>query len=171
MLETLHRIYDYSTERLRYAEGKNAALLAVNTLIFFRLNDSSLAKLFLHNTLYLIMLLLFSVSILICVISLMARLNIPKMMKKKKVISIDSNEKFDNVLSSLKMSVHTPQTYVTKLAEKLNKPDYEPLPLEVDYAEHIIVNSRIILFKFRCFQCATIATMAGVTCFILIKIL
>ena len=103
--------------------------------------------------------------------SFIAQLNIPKMMKMKGMMGSKKHSDFDNLLSSLRMAEYLPKDYAKKLAEKNNLAGYEPSPLEIDYAEHVIVNAKVILYKFNCFRYATISMMLGMLCIIVIKVL
>lgn len=173
MLDILQKIYEISAERLRYAESKNGAMLAVNSLIFFKVLESSLGFPQSRSLLilYCLSILFFSTTILICSVSFIAQLNIPKMMKQRKRSFTKKNMEFDNLISSLKMAQYLPNDYVAKLAHKHNQPNHKPSPLEVDYAEHIIVNAKVILFKFNCFRTAMVCMISGLFFVIIIKIL
>ena len=100
MLDILHKIYEISADRLCYAESKNGALLAVSALIFFRVIDSTLNLPLTLKIPHYVSILFFSIAILICIVSFMAQLNIPKMMREKKHAKPKTSADFDNLLST-----------------------------------------------------------------------
>lgn len=166
----LQKIYDVTTERKRYAESKNGALLAVTSLIFFRLMDSKLVVAPILKPLYFISLVSFAIAIIICVSSFVPRLNIPKMMRKERTKLPEQYGDFNNLLSSIRMAYYLPNEYVKELLVKIGKPDNVITLIDVDYSEHIIVNSKIVLFKFKCFHNAMIFMLLGMVGSIIVKI-
>ncbi|OUR95517.1 hypothetical protein A9Q84_16930 [Halobacteriovorax marinus] len=168
--DSLQKIYDYSSERMRYAEGKNGALLAVTALVFFRMMDSNLVVSPILKPIHFISIFCFALAILICVSSFVARLNIPKMMKKGKQELPEKYVSFNNLLSSIRLAHYKPEEYTKQLAHKLGRDEKEVTQLDIDYAEHIIVNSMIIITKYRCFHYATLCMMVGMCSAITVKI-
>lgn len=165
----LQKIYDLTWERLRYAESKNGALMAVTSLIFFRMMDSSQIHVGYLKSLYFLSLVFFSTTIIICVYSFVPVLNIPKLMNKKHKKMPSNFGDFNNLLSSIRLGSYDPKEYAESLAIKINQPDRVILPIDMDYAEHIVVNSKIVLFKFKCFQGAMVCMLFGMVLGIAVK--
>jgi hypothetical protein len=166
----LQRIYDLTWERLRYAESKNGAVMAVTSLIFFRMLDSSHVYQGYFKSLYFLSLVFFSTTIIVCVYSFVPVLNIPKLMGKKHKKMPSNFGDFNNLLSSIRLGSYDPKEYAESLATKINLLDKEILPIDMDYAEHIIVNSKIVLFKFKCFQIAMVCMLFGMILGMAVKI-
>lgn len=167
----LQKIYDLTWERLRYAESKNGALLAVTSLIFFRMMDSSNIHLAHLKGLYFLSLLFFSITIIVCVYSFVPVLNIPKLMNKEHKKMPSNFGDFNNLLSSIRLGSYDPKEYAESLSMKINQQNRVLLPIDMDYAEHIVVNSKIILFKFKCFQAAMICMLLGMVIGITVKMI
>ena len=114
-------------------------------------------------------LIFFVIAILICISAFVARLNVPKMIRKGYTRLPSKYNDFDNLLSSIRAAYYKPKDYAEKLAIKLGMPDHQLTPIELDYVEHIIVNSKIVIYKFMCFRYATVCMLVGMICTVLVK--
>jgi len=166
----LQEIYRLTAERLRYAEGKNGALLAVTSLVFFRMMDAKLIILPSLKVIYLMSLLSFSVAIIITVYSFVPILNIPRVMNKEKKKLPKHYNGFNNLLSSIRISHYGHKDYVENLLAKVEEDNIQIKGIDLDYSEHIIVNSKVVLFKFKCFHRAMIFMLIGTVCAIIVKL-
>ena len=167
--ENLEKIYDISSERLRYAEGKNGALLAINSIVLFRLLGMDNLATSQFKFIYIVAIQFLCATSALTLISIIGRLNIPKMMKQKKDHLPKKYENFDNLLSSLRLAYYCPEEYARSVMNKLHLKDHELLPIEIDYAEHIISNAKVVLFKLKCFSAASICLLVGAVLIIMIK--
>jgi hypothetical protein len=166
----LQEIYRLTSERLIYAEGKNGALLAVTSLVFFRMMDTNLIVLPSLKLVYFTSLLFFAFSIVITVYSFIPILNIPRMMKKKKPTLPEDYNSFNNLLSSLRIAHYGYKDYTNNLLAKLEDPEIRVAEVDLDYSEHIIVNSKVVLFKFKCFHSAMVCMLIGTITAIIVKL-
>ncbi|MFT6633909.1 MAG: hypothetical protein ACJAS4_003882 [Bacteriovoracaceae bacterium] len=172
MIDHLHKIYEYSTERIRYAEGKNGALLAISGLVLFRL--LSLEELLTTKTIgfYFSGLALFTLGIIVSLLAIVARWNIPRLMRNQHKLSPPPHlAKFDNILSSIRVCYFTPEEFARLLATKLGLTNHQISPIEIDFAEHIIANSKVIIFKYKCFRFGMVCMIIGVLCTITVKLI
>ncbi|MCO4755800.1 MAG: hypothetical protein KC478_15065, partial [Bacteriovoracaceae bacterium] len=118
---------------------------------------------------YIVAILLLCATSALTLISIIGRLNIPKMMKQEKDHLPKKYENFDNLLSSLRLAYYCPVDYANSVMNKLNLKDHELLPIEIDFAEHIISNAKVVLFKLKCFRAATICMLIGAFLIVLLK--
>jgi hypothetical protein len=146
MIDHLHKIYEYSTERIRYAEGKNGALLAISGLVLFKL--LSLEELLTTKTIvfYFSGLALFTLGIIVSLLAIVAKWNIPRLMRNQHKLS--------------------PPPHLAKfarlLADKLGLTNHQISPIEIDFTETIIANSKVIIFNYKCFRFRMVCMIIGV---------
>lgn len=146
----LQFIFSNVNEWLKFAENKNAALLAANSAVLFALirvvSSQTFAPLLQFYTFIVILLLLFSAGC--CLISFIpsTRFVTP---------SPDQAPKpEDNLLFYGDISHYETRSYLHALYDQEGqKPEKFP-QVEEDYAEQIITNSRIALWKYNWFAVA-----------------
>lgn len=139
---------------LKFAENKNALLLATNSGLFF-----GLLKLYTDEktVVYLLPLGVIILSSIICSLSF-----IPKI-KVSGFYSNNSKNEKDNLLYFGDISKYTPVEYLEMLSLEINQ-------LNNYYANQIVVNSQIALTKFTLFNYAIKLSIFAIFIFILIFI-
>ena len=70
-------------------------------------------------------------------------------------------DKRDSLLYFRHIAWHTPDSYLEALAQATNKRTKEPAPIEKLYAEQIVMNSQIALYKYRWFSVALWMTLTA----------
>lgn len=152
MEEKLEFIFKNVNNWLKFAEAKNAALLAFNLGIIF--GTLRLYSNFTHveNDLCwleyygILALSLLSVSAIICLLSYVPRMEIP-WLKQKEGIELHTK----NVLFFGDIALFSPQNYITELA-KINGVSAPESGMYLEnIASQIIVNSRIAVTKYKMF--------------------
>lgn len=161
MEDRLKYILSLVNNWLKFAESKNAALLAADTTLAL-----GLLKMLQSNVLsnqFLILYISFSILILIlsaiiCLISFLPQLIIPWL------ATTHRPSETDNLLFYGDIAKYDPQRYLLLLHNQVTKDTPEIDLYEEDIAEQIIVNSRIALRKFRLFNMALwLNVVAGLT--------
>lgn len=157
----LEYIFNNVNDWLKFAEAKNAALLAFNIGVIVgvaRLIEFEFNKILSDlSTAYIVAgLMLLVISSLICLLSFIPRLHIPWISYKEKP-NMNRNTLFFNDISS-----HVPKTYLEECSKKMG----EGLPNNTEYLEdlatQIIVNSRIALVKYYLFSGAIWITLSAI---------
>ncbi|ODS34918.1 hypothetical protein BEH94_02490 [Candidatus Altiarchaeales archaeon WOR_SM1_SCG] len=150
----LKEISNNVNELLKFAEAKNAGLIAFNcavALAMVSLLNGELSQLWKYLIIYIIGMNI--ISLFIVMSSLFAQTN-PKNFKQK-------IEKDDNLLFIGTISHMTPKTYIEKLKEKYNLESTNE-NLEIDLARQLIIISQITARKFNLFNIALCFTFAGI---------
>jgi hypothetical protein len=156
MVDTLKDIFDNVNNWLKFAEVKNATLIAGNGVMIFGvmkiLNDLNLNQYAIYY-IYFSMILLF-ISLVISLISFMSKLKIPDFLLHSE------STKSDNLLFFGDIVKYREQTYLKKIHELLASETTSEL--DFMYVQQIIVNSKIAINKFKLFNVALNFTIAGI---------
>lgn len=159
MEERLQYLLTNVNDWLKFAESKNAALLAANVAVAFGLMSQFQGK---SNIPYWvpiytsIVTICFILSSGICLLSFVPKLQIPHKPPKKKS-GKKQNMVFYGHIAGLSI-----QDYLSALYERNGLDPNKATPFEKDFAEQIIVNSDIALWKYKCFGVALTLTMVGI---------
>jgi hypothetical protein len=140
-----------ASDWLKFAESKNAALLAGNGVVIFGLLSlvdgkqflCAGAKYYFYSALSMVVL-----SALVCLISFLPKLSIPWLFPKR-----ISNAR-DNLVFYGDIAIHDPPTYLRALYNQVGPELDHTDPFEADLAEQVIINSRIALKKYHLFSLA-----------------
>lgn len=157
MEENLRTIFANVNEWLKFAEAKNAALVAANGAALFGAlglltGDKPLAS-WLH--LYLIELAVCLLAgLVIAFISFLPEIQIPQARAR-------TPRPGENLLFYGDIALHSPDTYLNALRSLYGFQNDPAVPIESHYAEQIVVNSRIAVRKYRRFNNALWMTLAG----------
>jgi len=151
MEDRLRYVLSNVNEWLKFAEAKNAALLAANSAVVIgalRLADGKvflfpLAEYYFHFSIAMV-----SLGGLICLLSFMPRLDIPWLLPT--ALSRDK----DNLVFYGHISGYDPPAYVKALHHQSGNVVKTVDPFEEDLAEQAIINSRIALKKYHLFNIA-----------------
>ena len=147
MKQTLKYILGIGLENLKYAEGKHAISIALSSAILvfvseYLLNVSRLATVF-----SLISIVFFAISIGFNVFALMSRETIIKQAKK-----IKPNKKIESKINFTyyeDIAYFDAGTYLTYLIDDYGFPkNYEVDAFEIDLAQQILMNAKVISIKF-----------------------
>jgi hypothetical protein len=145
MEEKLRYILTMVNEWLKFAEAKNGALLVADTAILFGvftvLNRSAAQRVFIYLAVVLVI-----VSAISSLVSFIPQLKVLSFTSKKRT------GKKANLLFYGDIAEHDPQSYIEALHAESGTESKVIEPMEVDYAQQIITNSRIAVRKYRCFN-------------------
>jgi hypothetical protein len=158
MEDRLHRILALVNEWLKFAEAKNAALLAANSAIIF----GSLKVL--ETSPPLPRWLLIYIYLAIVAVALAASLSLLSFLPKTRLPWLGSTKRptpEDNLLFYGDIACYDPRSFLEALYRQAGTNFSQPDSLEEDYAEQIIINSRIALSKFRFFSLALWITVSA----------
>ncbi len=158
--EKLNLIYQHVNDMIKFAEAKNAGLIAFNGAVIIGsislikdIADKISENLYLYSFLYLIFVLLMNIiSLFIALTSLTAYL-------RHKELSVEFCES-DNLHFFGTIANYTPQLYLEEFKKKY-KLKSENQAYEFDMARQIIIVSQIAKQKFKLFNKALIWTFAG----------
>jgi hypothetical protein len=157
-VKELHHILALVNEWLKFAEAKNAALLIAASAVVLGV-PSVAAQLQLCSSwtaIYVTWLIaLAALSALVAAFSLLPRTRIPWLLPSTPP-QLPGNVLFYGEIHKL-----DPDTYLNSLRSKLGLLG-DPIPIERDYAEQIIVNSRITMEKYTLFSIALWTLLFGV---------
>lgn len=154
----LQLVLGFVNDWLRFAEAKNAALLAANSAIVFGLLRSlvSLQSLPAWVSIYLYVAIgAIGVSAALSMLSFVPRIRLPWIAATRR----PSAE--DNLLFYGDITGYGARSYLEALYQRSAIEPPEVSDLEEDYAEQIIVNSRIALMKYRFFAFAAWITLSA----------
>lgn len=159
MEERLEKIFSNVNEWLRFAETKNASIVGANAVAIF-----GIAKLFTDNAHlnqwlkgYLILLIVCAViGGILALCSFLPRINIPWLESGEK------EQPHHNLIFYSDIAKYEPKQYLSSLYKLHGTTVEEFSKLENDYAEQIVVNSRITLKKYEFFRTALWITIAGI---------
>jgi|Deesub1362A_J573_1020465.scaffolds.fasta_scaffold04695_5 hypothetical protein len=161
----LREILDLVNQWLKFAEAKNAALLAANSTIAFALLKSlqqfGSLPLWLNIYVYIAIALLF-ISAALSLLSFIPKTHIPWIASTRRP-AIE-----DNLLFYGHIAAYDAKSYLKALYRETGADKIEPSGLEEDYAEQIIINSRISLAKYRLFAAGACITLSAILTPILI---
>jgi len=157
--EMLEKAFANVNEWLKFAEQKNAALVAFNSAVLFGfLNLPAPVKEnpFLHAYIIAACIFIF-MGAMVSLISFIPKLRIPWKISNKQTNSKDNFLFFGHIAN------YTPEKYLADFAKSLNCPEalLSETVIEKMYAEQIVVNARIANNKYACFTVAVGLTLSG----------
>jgi len=159
MEERLKYILTQVNDWLKFAEAKNAALLAVNSALIFGtisiLNEKCFFPIWLLIYLY-IALVVVIIATAICLISFIPNTKIPLISSKMNLL------KGGNPIYYGDIAEHNVDSYLESLYQSTGLEFKGIKDIEKKYAEQIICNSRIAVKKFRLFSTALWLTVSCV---------
>ncbi|MDQ7003442.1 MAG: DUF5706 domain-containing protein [Ghiorsea sp.] len=137
MDEKLKEIFYNINDWLKYAEAKSATLIAVNGALIFGISDviSSFNTTGFLTSYLVFCLVLCSISLAICLLSVIPSLKMPWDAKPKGVLPTD------NIFYFADIAKYTPQTFLKKLAKRINEEHHTFSGYQQDLTQQIIVNS------------------------------
>lgn len=158
MEERLKHVLENVNEWLRFAENKNAALVAFNSAVGFgvvaiRNETEGLPKW--AGSYLIVVALLLLLGIIASLLSFLPQLRLPWFFARSRIDARDSLLYFGHIAR------FTPDTYIDAFAQATNKRTKERAPIEKLYAEQIVMNSQIALYKYRWFLVAFWLTLAA----------
>ncbi len=158
MEERLKSVFDNVNEWLKFAEKKNAALIAFDSAVAFGvigiLKDVEGLPRWIDWYLgFLVVLLLLGT--IFSLLSFLPQLRVPWIFPRSR------RDKRDSLLYFGHIAWHTPDSYIEALAQATNKRTKEPAPVEKLYAEQIVRNSQIALNKYLWFSAALWVTLTA----------
>jgi hypothetical protein len=158
MEERLRAILSIVAEHLKFAETKNATLFAANAAsVFASLQVLAGIKDKEWVERYLILLIVCSaLSALIVLVSFLPQTSIPWLSRGRHSKSKQSLMFFGHIQH------YDPQAYLSALYDACEILHPKPVPIEIMYAEQIVVNSKIASRKYTCFRYAIWITLAGI---------
>lgn len=158
MEDRLRMILGLVNDWVKFAEAKNAALLAATSAIVLGILTALEAfpplPWWLLGYVYLATGAIVLAASL-CLLSFLPRTRLPWLGSMRR----PSPE--DNLLFYADIACYDPRTFLETLYSRSGVRSGQPNPLEEDYAEQIIVNSRIALAKFRFFSLALWITISA----------
>ncbi len=163
MEERLKNIFANINDWLKFAEAKNAAIIAFNGATLFGIlqiiaNKKLTDLLIVHYFLW-AFIILEILGILIALFSFLPELKIPLLGSKKRKL----DPKKDNLLFFGHIVKFKPEEYLRALYASIGLEKKEGFEkLELHFANQIIVNSKISLRKYHFFRIALWLTIAGI---------
>jgi len=172
MQDVLETIFGNVNDWLKFAEAKSATLLAANGLVIFGILRLTQNKAIsgVESCILAFVVGLFSISLLLCLASLIPSLELPFIRKKY------SKKDSDNLLYFAHIENYTPTAYLNALykAKQATSSNASTAgsysELEKMYAKQIITNSVIASYKYSVFKKAIWATLLGGICSIFLLI-
>ena len=153
--KSLIEIHKNVVDWLKFAEAKNAGLLAGNLAVIFGIAKvDSLVGATLHTFagLYFWNVIVFcGMSAALCLVSIVPQIHIPLLWAKKENIK-------SNLIFFGSIATHTRDTYIQKFEEATQTPLTQ---LERDLAGQIVVNSKIAKRKFTSFKWSAWLTLSA----------
>ena len=145
MEERLRYILTTVNEWLKFAEAKNGALLAADIALLFGvfklLNELTGREVFIYFAIVLVIL-----SAISNLVSFIPQLKLSSFTPRKRT------EKEASLIFYGHIAKYEPQSYVKALYAESGAEPAAIAQIEVDYAQQIIINSRIAVRKYLCFN-------------------
>ena len=145
MEERLRYILTTVNEWLKFAEAKNGALLVADIALLFGvfrlLNESTGQKVFIYLAIFLVI-----VSAISSLVSFIPQLKLSSFTPRKRT------EKEASLIFYGHIAKYEPQSYIKALYAESGSAPAAIASIEVDYAQQIIINSRIAVRKYLCFN-------------------
>ena len=144
----LKDIFDNVNSWLKFAESKNAALIAFNSAAGFGLASllaSSKLTLSPVHVYACLCILLLGLGAVAGLISFLPRLRIPWSFSKTRINA------WDNLLFFGHIARYTPERYLDSLSKLVETEARNFTDMQRIYAEQIVINSQITMYKYRCF--------------------
>lgn len=157
--EQLVFIFGQVNEWLKFAEAKNAALVAAATAVIFGITQS-VDKILDWDQQYktwflLMMLVLLAFGGLCALLSFLPRTQIPFVLKKEEAKQSHNLIFFGDIMK------YDPETYLKELCRRMSVTT-PPTSMNQQLAEQIVVNARIAAMKYTWFKVALWFVLAGV---------
>ena len=152
---TLNNVNDW----LKFAEAKNGALLAANLAAMFGVTSKDFQDTYLEHlcSFYSVApIVLLLISFLICLISFAPKIAIPAASKEEK------STEGANLIFYGDIARFETFPYLKALTKASGLQTQEFNKVDASYAAQIIINSRIALKKYYCFNWALLFTMAAI---------
>ena len=156
--DALERRFKVVNDWLQFAEKKNATLLVLNAGAIWgvsRLLEDEKSLEFLAHGLFWLGLIPIGVSVIICVLSLLPNLKIEILEKATDICESDNSLFFGDIAK------YSPDQYLELLRSCYQLTDMQFLKSHRDYAEQLIVNSRIAKRKYTTFVFSSHLTVYG----------
>lgn len=159
MLEQLERILDYINTWLKFAEAKNAMIIALNgAAIFNAIHLLELTRI--ASTTYLkIYIAIFCFLAFLALLTSLASF-IPKT-NLDDLFGFEVTPSKNNLLFFGNLAKYSTDSLISELSGSMALSDYTPNSIEKDYAEQIIINSKIAMKKYNYFKLAVWLTIYG----------
>lgn len=145
MEERLRYILTIVNEWLKFAEAKNGALLVADIALLFGvfrlLNESTGQKVFIYLAIFLVI-----VSAISSLVSFIPQLKLPSFTPRKRA------GKEASLIFYGHIAKYEPRSYISALYAESGGEPAAIASIEVDYAQQIIINSRIAVRKYLCFN-------------------
>lgn len=159
MNEKLKTIFTVVHEMVKFAETKNAVLLALNGSavlgILKIISDDNICSIWIKY--YLFGFIFFAIiGLTTSLLSFFPRLKLPF------ILCEGNPSPDDNLLLYTDICKYNEHSYIDALATSLNEPAKKHLPFDMFYANQILVNSRIALRKYKLFRIALWCTLAAI---------
>ena len=161
MLEDkLKDIFENVSRWLGFAEGKNAALIAFDSAVAFglislRFQENILKSQHIFSCYLDWCILLLGLGVMAALISFLPKTKLPW------AFSQDKTDKSDNLIFFGHIAKYSPQKYLISIRETLKPEQVENNKIVIDYAEQIVINSRITVSKFWWFTLGLSLTLAA----------
>jgi hypothetical protein len=156
--QQLKSVCDNVGQWLRFAEGKNAALVAFNSAVSFGVIKilSESAGLALWVRWYLTVAI-----VLLCLGTVASLFSFSPQLRLPWIFPRSRTDARDNLLYFGHIAAYTPEAYIEAFAHSVTAQAKEPTHVERMYAEQIIMNSQIALSKYYWFLAALWLTLAA----------
>ena len=158
MEQKLKDILENMNSWLKFAENKNAAIIAFNSAVLFGIVSiliqvTVIPRVIRYYLCFAVLMLGFG--IISSLLSFLPQLRLPWFFTRAL-----ADEK-DNLLYFGHAARYTPDSYVKTFSKVLKRKVDQTTPLEKWYAEQIVMNSRIAMYKYRWFMVALWFTIAA----------
>ena len=168
MEEKLKFIFNNVNDLLKFAEAKNGVIIAFNGAVIFQLFE--IIKDINSSNIYFICLIVligfWILSFIIALISFFPIINNTLFSRKNK-----RKANKDNLIFYGDIAKYKEEEYLQALSSSFKAEDYSCTNFEKNCANQIIINSRIALNKFKCFQISLVLNLLGATIPLLILLI
>ena len=158
MEDKLKDIFENVNNWLKFAEAKNATIVAGNGLLIFGicrlLKDTSINEWILYYIYFVIFIML--LSFVVALISFIPNVKLPHYLY--------NNKKSDNLLFFGSIMHYNEDSYLKELNESLglNSEEYKTKKINKMYAQQIIINSQIAMKKYNIFNISLHLTLFAI---------
>lgn len=136
---------------LHFAEAKNGALIAFNMSLITFITTSETND---------FIILLIVLSLLLSLLSFIPNFNLFGKFFLSKNLSKENLVYYEHILN------YSKEEYLKRICEKCNVNIKETSDMHLDYADEIIINSKITSTKYNIFKCAIILTIVAILIFL-----
>ncbi len=156
MEERLRFILSLVNDWLKFAEAKNGVLLAVDLGILVALSGSISSSLLPKVTMLFAIVLVF-----LAVVAVLVSF-IPQTRLRNSIRAPATLQQGSSLLFFAHIAEYEPDSYMKALYSQIHQDTTVVSSLELDYSGQIITNSRIALFKYRCFNIGLWLTVSAI---------